>query len=205
MPMTSTARRSYGLGMSIDQAIDNYDAWPKIAAVRGGDAESFAEVYRTYAPHIRRYFDRRIHDESTVEDLTSETFLRCFRTIDQVRDVGRPFGAWLNTIARNLLIDLYKSAAYRHERPVAHHDDQRPSTDLDPLEHVIRSEQASEIQDALQDLTTEQRRCLQLRFWQDLTINETAQYLERAPSAVKQLQHRAVRGLAVPLRGIGHA
>jgi RNA polymerase sigma-70 factor (ECF subfamily) len=49
---------------------------------------------------------------------------------------------------------------------------------------------------ALQELPTEQRECIVMRFLQGLSIAETADALGRSSGAIKQLQLRGVRNLA---------
>ena len=49
------------------------------------------------------------------EDLTSETFVRGLRAIQRFNWQGKDFGAWLTTIARNLIADHFKSSRSRLE------------------------------------------------------------------------------------------
>ena len=49
------------------------------------------------------------------EDLTSETFFRALRSMNNFRWQGKDFGAWLMTIARNLTTDHFKAGRTRLE------------------------------------------------------------------------------------------
>ncbi len=49
------------------------------------------------------------------EDLLSETFFRALRSMASFQWQGKDFGAWLMTIARNLVVDHYKSGRARLE------------------------------------------------------------------------------------------
>jgi RNA polymerase sigma-70 factor (ECF subfamily) len=53
-----------------------------------------------------------------------------------------------------------------------------------------------ELMQAVASLPMDQRDCVLMRFVQELSIAETAQVLGRSEGAIKQLQLRAVRGLA---------
>lgn len=64
-----------------------------------------------------RYIYRRVGNRATAEDLTSETFLRVLGRIELFTWQGRKFDAWLATIARNLVIDHFKSSRVRLEVP----------------------------------------------------------------------------------------
>ncbi len=62
-----------------------------------------------------RFCYHRTSSTQLAEDLTSETFFRALRAINSFRWQGRDFGAWLTTIARNLITDHYKSSRSRLE------------------------------------------------------------------------------------------
>jgi RNA polymerase sigma-70 factor, ECF subfamily len=169
-----------------------------VALVRGaqeGDAEAFGQLYDQYVESIYRFCYHRVSSVTLAEDLTSETFFRALRGIGTFHWQGRDFGAWLTTIARNLVTDHYKSSRARLETVSAElpeADDVRPGPEDQALTRLTNEALGR----ALHALPDEQRDCLILRFLQGLTIAETAQVLGRSEGAVKQLQLRAVRNLA---------
>jgi RNA polymerase sigma-70 factor (ECF subfamily) len=129
------------------------------------------------------------------EDLTSETFFRALRSMNNFRWQGRDFGAWLMTIARNLTADHYKAGRTRLElttEDMSLHDD---ATD-GPEDAVLEGITNELLLSALSELATEQRECIIMRFLQGMSIAETALALGRSEGAVKQLQLRGVRNLA---------
>jgi RNA polymerase sigma-70 factor (ECF subfamily) len=80
-----------------------------------GDRLAFGRLYDEYCDTVHRYIYYRVGGKATAEDLTSETFLRALRRIDSFTWQGRDFGAWLVTIARNLVADHFKSSRFRLE------------------------------------------------------------------------------------------
>lgn len=84
---------------------------------RGGDGDAFGALYDRYVDGIYRYVYYRVGTATLAEDIVSETFLRALRRIGEFRWQGSDFGAWLTTIARNLIADHYKSSRYRLEVP----------------------------------------------------------------------------------------
>ncbi len=162
---------------------------------RGGDGDAFAHLYDHYVDGIFRYLYYRVSDSSLAEDLTSETFFRALRSIRTFQWQGKDFGAWLTTIARNLVTDHFKSSRSRLEIV----SDVLPeSQDVDPgPEAGVFAMLSSEmLVAALGRLAREQHDCLVMRFLQGLSIADTAQALGRSEGAVKQLQLRAIRNLA---------
>ena len=86
-----------------------------VERAQAGEAEAFGRLYDQYSDTVYRYIYYRVGGKATAEDLTSETFLRALRRISTFTWQGRDFGAWLVTIARNLVADHFKSSRFRLE------------------------------------------------------------------------------------------
>ena len=84
---------------------DAVDVWALVRRAQDGDAEAFGQLYDHYVTLVHRYAYHRVGDRATAEDITSETFLRALRRIDSLSFQGRDVGAWLVTIARNIIFD----------------------------------------------------------------------------------------------------
>lgn len=169
-----------------------------VELARGGDHAAFGKLYDHYAPSVHRFLYYRVGSVQLAEDLTSETFFRALRSMSSFRWQGKDFGAWLTTIARNLTIDHFKASRTRLEQPTEDLGT-LDSTAEGPESAVLSSLTNEALLAALQELPTEQRECLVMRFLQGLSIAETAEVLGRSPGAVKQLQLRGVRNLAKAL------
>ncbi|MCB0893898.1 MAG: sigma-70 family RNA polymerase sigma factor [Nocardioides sp.] len=166
-----------------------------VELARGGDADAFGMLYDHYQPSVYRFLFYRTRSSTLAEDLTSETFFRALRSMNNFRWQGKDFGAWLMTIARNLATDHFKAGRTRLElttEDMALHDD---ATD-GPESAVLAGLTNEILLQALTELPPEQRDCLVMRFLQGMSIAETAEVLGRSDGAVKQLQLRGVRNLA---------
>jgi RNA polymerase sigma-70 factor (ECF subfamily) len=162
---------------------------------RGGDAEAFGALYDHYSAGVYRFVYYRVSTPALAEDLTSETFFRALRSMSSFQWQGKDFGAWLTTIARNLVVDHYKSGRTRLESPTDDFSD-RKEVCAGPEEEVLSSLTNEILRETLAKLPPEQQECLVLRFLNGRSIAETAKALDRSEGAVKQLQLRAVRSLA---------
>jgi RNA polymerase sigma-70 factor, ECF subfamily len=162
---------------------------------RKGDAEAFGQLYDHYVDSIHRYLYFRLSSVSLADDLTSETFFRALRGIGSFRWQGKDFGAWLTTIARNLVTDHYRSSRSRLE-VVADELPEQVEDAAGPEDGAVAALTSEVLVAALHKLAPEQQDCLVMRFCQGLTIAETAAALGRSDGAVKQLQLRAIRNLA---------
>ncbi len=163
-----------------------------------GDTEAFAQLYDRYVDTIHRYVYYRVGSRQLAEDLTSETFLRALRRIETFTWQGRDFGAWLVTIARNLVADHFKSSRFRLEVTTAEMVDS-DSVEDSPEGEVMAAFTNTALLEAVQRLNPQQQECLVLRFLQGLSVAETARIMGKNDGAIKTLQYRAIRALAALL------
>ncbi len=162
---------------------------------REGDADAFGLLYDHYSSSVYRFVFYRVGSQALAEDLTSETFFRALRSMTGFQWQGKDFGAWLMTIARNLVVDHYKSGRARLETVTDDFTGQDATT-AGPEDEVIARLTSDSLLEALAKLPEEQQSCLVMRFLNENSIAETARALGRTEGAIKQLQLRAVRNLA---------
>jgi RNA polymerase sigma-70 factor (ECF subfamily) len=169
-----------------------------VDAAKSGDSEAFAGLYDRYLDTVYRYVYYRVGSRQLAEDLTSETFLRALRRIDSFNWQGRDFGAWLVTIARNLVADHFKSSRFRLEITTADMVEAAGDDEVaeGPESAVIRTHTNVELMDAVKRLNAAQQECLVLRFLQGFSVAETARAMGKNEGAIKTLQYRAIRTLA---------
>jgi RNA polymerase sigma-70 factor (TIGR02952 family) len=179
-------------------ATDGVDVWGLVRAAQAGDAEAFGRLYDHYVTMIHRYVYHRVGDRAMAEDVTSETFVRALRRIDSLSFQGRDVGAWLVTIARNIIRDHVKSSRYRLEVTTADMRDADRATD-GPEDAVVAHLTNQQLLICVQQLNAEQQECIVLRFLHGLSVAETAAIMGKKDGAIKALQHRAVRRLAALL------
>ena len=168
-----------------------------VGRAQNGDHEAFGELYDRYVDVVYRYIYYRVSNPTLAEDLTSETFLRALRRISSYTWQGRDFGAWLVTIARNLIADHFKSGRYRME--VATSDLVEAGADRSedgPENEVLTSITNEALLEAVKRLNPEQQECVSLRFLQGMSVAETAAIMGKNEGAIKALQYRAVKSLS---------
>ncbi|HEX5596795.1 MAG TPA: ECF subfamily RNA polymerase sigma factor, BldN family [Micromonosporaceae bacterium] len=175
------------------------EVWGLIRRAQAGEAEAFGLLYDRYVDTVFRFVYFRVGNRQLAEDLTSETFLRALRRIGSFTWQGRDIGAWLVTIARNLVADHFKSGRYRLEVSTsdlldADREDRGPegSPEAAVVEHITNVTLLT----AVKKLNPEQQECIVLRFLQGFSVAETAKAMGKNEGAIKALQYRAVRALA---------
>jgi RNA polymerase sigma-70 factor (ECF subfamily) len=166
-----------------------------VERAQAGEAEAFGRLYDQYSDTVHRYIYYRVNSKATAEDLTSETFLRALRRIGTFTWQGRDFGAWLVTIARNLVADHFKSSRFRLEVTTGEMLDAN-EVERSPEDSVLEHLSNAALLDAVRRLNPQQQECVTLRFLQGLSVAETARVMGKNEGAIKTLQYRAVRTLA---------
>ncbi|WP_244454236.1 ECF subfamily RNA polymerase sigma factor, BldN family, partial [Micromonospora echinofusca] len=175
------------------------EVWTLVERAQAGEAEAFGLIYDRYVDTVFRFVYFRVGNRQLAEDLTSDTFLRALKRIGSFTWQGRDLGAWLVTIARNLVADHFKSGRYRLEVTTgdvldADREDRGPegSPEAAVVEHITNVALLA----AVKQLNPEQQECIILRFLQGFSVAETARAMRKNEGAIKALQYRAVRALA---------
>ena len=170
-----------------------------VERAQAGESEAFGLIYDRYVDTVFRFVYFRVGNRQLAEDLTSDTFLRALKRIGSFTWQGRDLGAWLVTIARNLVADHFKSGRYRLEVTTgdvldADREDRGPegSPEAAVVEHITNVALLT----AVKQLNPEQQECIVLRFLQGFSVAETARAMGKNEGAIKALQYRAVRALA---------
>jgi RNA polymerase sigma-70 factor (ECF subfamily) len=174
------------------------EVWKLVEQAQNGDTQAFGLIYDRYVGTVFRFIYFRVGNRQLAEDLTSDTFLRALKRIGSVTWQGRDLGAWLVTIARNLVADHFKSGRYRLEVTTgdvldADREDRGPegSPETAVVDHITNVTLLT----AVKQLNPEQQECIVLRFLQGFSVAETAHAMNKNEGAIKALQYRAVRAL----------
>jgi RNA polymerase sigma-70 factor (ECF subfamily) len=141
-----------------------------------------AELGNLYAFILRRCGDRAL-----AEDLTSDVILRAVRSTKQAGSVVTP--AWLTTVARNRLVDHWRSRAREDRRLELAWSNPDPDEWIDdgmPLEPEV-------VNQAMRRLPPDHQAVLSLRYLDDLAVPEVAEVLGRSVHATESLLARARR------------
>lgn len=163
-----------------------------ISACQRGDADSFGRLYDAYVRRIYDFVYYRTHHRETAEDLTSDVFLRAFAKIGDFDAAKGTFSAWLYRIARNRVIDHYRTA--------------KPVDDIEDVWDLLRSgadvardaearERLRAVEGHLAALPAAQRDVVIMRAWDGLSYAEIAETLGKSESACKMSFSRAVAAL----------
>jgi RNA polymerase sigma-70 factor, ECF subfamily len=156
-----------------------------------GDASAFGVLYDTYLPRIYRFIYYKTFSHEVAEDLTSDVFHKALLHINRFDPGKGSFSQWIYRIARNTVIDHYRT----HKSTV-------PIDDAFDIGFDARTEESLDARTALlkvsaymKTLPSTQRELLTLRLWEELSYREIAEILGGTEDSVKMGFSRAVKKL----------
>ena len=160
---------------------------------KAGNPEAFARLYDAYVERVTRYVYFRVSEAIDTEDLVAQVFLKAWENLDRYKMGTSPFIAWLYTIARNLVIDHYrtKKNILPLEEAIA-----LPSDMEMPDEEAQTRFDLQAMRDALQFLTSDQQQALILKYIAGLPNDSIAKIMKKQEGTVRGLQMRALQTLA---------
>ncbi len=145
---------------------------------------SLESVYEAFHDPLRRFILARVSDADTADDVLQDVYLRIHTHIDSVRDCAR-LQAWVYQIARNAIIDYYRSRRPADEVP------ESLALPDDPCEGDVECEIMDGFAAMIDELPEKYRRALALTVYEGLTQAEVAARLGISLSGAKSRVQRA--------------
>jgi RNA polymerase sigma-70 factor (ECF subfamily) len=156
-----------------------------VGSLAAGDEAALRTLLARYERPLSSFLYRNTGGRD-VEDLYQETWLRVVRHASSF-DRTKRFSTWLFQIAVNLCRDWHRRPP---PEPRPGHDESRASDDIARMEAAIDAERL------LASLSAEQREVLVLRYYHDMTEEQTAEVLGCPRGTVKSRTHHALARLA---------
>lgn len=160
--------------------------------LRAGNADAFAVIFRRYHRLIHSTALSILRDAGEAEDLTQSVFLEVYRKVGQFDPAKGSLKVWLLQFAYS------RSINRRNYLVVRQHHNQTDLAALDDvgslwsLNRLTQQETVRLSSEVLARLPEEQRRTLEMFFFEGLTFKEIA---ERTKESFSNVRHQYYRGL----------
>lgn len=142
---------------------------------------------------------RRVADADDAEDIVQEVLLRVDRSIDGVGD-DTPLTAWVYRVARNAVIDHYRSSARRRQEPVGAlsnvPDRVEGADEMNSVTTEARREMERCLEPLLDMLDSKYREALRLTELEGMTQAQAADQVGVSVPGMKSRVQRARQRLA---------
>lgn len=161
-------------------------------AIRG-EASAFGSLYDYYQPKIYRFVLIKVGRREEAEDLTHQVFLSAWQNIHNYKNLGFPFSSWLYQIARNQIVDFYRTR--KSEISLEKTDPEYFVAPASAQFGLADKMEMERVRSAISKLKPEYQDVIIMRFVEDIPIKEVATAMEKSEGAIKLLQHRAMKEL----------
>lgn len=169
-----------------------------MAEVAAGDPRALAALYDCYAQPLYAFGVRRLGDRGLAEDLVQQVLLRVWHSAERYDPARGSVRTWVLAIARNAVVDLHRRR--RRASAVPTQPEALPEETSDELERLLRAEM---VRTALQRLSPDHRRVLDLVYFRGLSQAEAAEQLGLPLGTVKSRTYYALRALRLALEELG--
>ena len=167
-------------------------------------AEWMRSVLADHQGPLLRYASRITGDLERARDVVQDTFLRLCR--ERPERLNSHLTEWLFTVCRNRALDVVRKES-KNRRLTEINLSSRPSTEPSPDIAAQRSESASDVFRALDELPANQQEVIRLKFQNDLSYREISRVTNLSVSNVGFLIHTGIKTLRQRVRaleGVSH-
>jgi RNA polymerase sigma-70 factor (ECF subfamily) len=172
------------------------------ARIRAGEQDAFDQLVLRWRDKIVDLAHLMTGDRDAAEDIGQEVFLRLFRR-PRAYDPGRPFAAWICTVARNLCHDRFRreSTRARYENEATGKRGFGPRPVPRPAEVAHAAEIEARLRDAIARLPGRFREAYVLCAVRGLSYEEAARICGCPTKTVSTRLARARKRLLARMRG----
>lgn len=164
-----------------------------IREAQKGKSEHFGLLYDHYSPQIYRFIYIKVSHKQEAEDLTHEVFLSAWKNIENYNYKGLPFSSWLYQIARNRVIDFYRTRKQALSIDQVSENAFSENQDLDQI--IDKEASISKVKESIKKLAEDYQNIIILRFIEDLSTSEISKVINKSEGAIRIMQYRAIRKL----------
>jgi RNA polymerase sigma-70 factor (ECF subfamily) len=174
------------------------EAW--VQQAQSGDESAFEKIFEHFFDTTFRFVSRKVNPNE-VEDITSEVWLKIVKSIKKYTNTSAgSFSAWVFRIARNTIIDYYRTkkeflSLENENDGLALIDTIPADASLMPNTILNQKYEHARIQKWIHTLPAKQKEVIELRFIEDLSHQEISQILGKSPGNIRVIQSRAIKTL----------
>ncbi|CAM4318320.1 sigma-70 family RNA polymerase sigma factor [Erysipelothrix inopinata] len=160
-------------------------------SIKSDRPKDFEELYNETHKMVFYIISRLVRNHHTVQDLVQDTYISAFENIDQLDDLDN-FQAWVNRIASNKAKDFLKKKKPNLFTDLVKESDQDYTYEVKDTHTFDRpdifagnQEVTNVIQEVLFQIPEDQRLCVMMFYFEDMTTREIAESLNVSENSIK--------------------
>ena len=123
-------------------------------------------IYRDYHDKVLNFIRGKVNSPDDAEDICSDVFIKVQNYLGGYNSEKASLSTWIFTIARNTVIDFYRTSKTTEEIP------EELSSDFQVDSELLNRETLSEIAEAINKLSDEERTVIVLHYYEGLKLRE---------------------------------
>jgi RNA polymerase sigma-70 factor (ECF subfamily) len=155
-----------------------------------GDESACQTLLNIYKGRIFSYIYRMVRNYHDAEDITFDTFIKCFKNLSRF-DTSKRFSTWLFTIAHNTTLDFFRKNKQEYE----YFDETHAAPD-NLVEEFEKKRKREKIEQCLAQLPPIDRELVILFHREEHTYEEISEILDLPITTIKTRLHRTRKKLA---------
>jgi RNA polymerase sigma-70 factor, ECF subfamily len=167
----------------------NHDVSPDAALVHRllqKDVSAFEQLYDRHSRLVYGLLLRILQQAGTAEEVAQDVFLQLWRNAGQYDESRGPFVPWLLTLARNRALDTLRLKSERQRRREDQTEEMPPVVTMPQYEIVLdEKRRAEKVRALMASLNPQQKRAIELAYFEGLSHTEIAAALKEPLGTVK--------------------
>ena len=150
------------------------------------DVSAFEELYDRHSRLVYGLVLRILQQAATSEEVVQDIFLQLWRNASQYDTSRGPFLPWLLTLARNRALDQLRLKSERQRRREDQTEELPPVVSAPNFERDIdEKRRAQRVRELMASLQPQQKRAIELAYFEGLSHSEIAEKLQEPLGTVK--------------------
>jgi len=154
-----------------------------IEKAKKSDLEAFKIIVERYQTRVISVAYGIVHNEDDAKDISQDVFVKVYKSLDNFQGNSR-FYTWLYRITVNMAIDYNRKI--KRKQAMEYNDDINVKTELPladskqalPDKYIYDKEIYGKLQEAIENLSEEQKKTFILREMEDLSYQEIADIMK---------------------------
>lgn len=148
--------------------------------------EQKERIYLEYHKKVLGYLSSKLFNKSEAEDIASDIFVKVYENFDKYDEKKASISTWIYTITKNTLTDYFRTHKQFEEMPDI------PDESISVEDKICNDDMLDKLAKALETLRGRERELIILRYYENKSLKEIADYLNISYSYAKIMQNKAM-------------